>query len=102
MKLIETNTYARVQFRSVARTICEIKLDILKCTGVRYSQIAKWYKFQVLVHLTSKIASTLERFHSYNYVFGLIKAVKLSNADEPLFISFLHFQHTVYWIWSGI
>jgi len=59
----------------------------------------KHNKLQALVHLTSKIATTLERFHSFNYVFGLIKAVKLSNVDELLFISFLSFQH---WICSGI
>lgn len=59
-------------------------------------------ELQVLVHLTSKIAFTLERFHSFNYVFGLIKAVKLSNVDEPLFISFLSFQHAVHQVCGGI
>lgn len=48
-------------------------------------------KLQVLVHLTSETASTLERLHSF-MDFGLIKAVKLSNVDQPLFISFLGFS----------
>lgn len=43
-------------------------------------------KLQVLVHLTSKIVFTLERFHSFNYVVGLIKAVKLSSLNESLLI----------------